>query len=61
MPCAVIQSKSSNELCVGGCTMLHGHDLNHVKIWFCRRLVDGKDGIDDVGSQLFSERAIDLG
>ncbi len=41
--------------------MLHGHDLNHVKIWLCGRLVDGKDGIDDVGSQLFGERAINLG
>jgi len=41
--------------------MLHGHDLNHVQIGLRGRLVDGKDGVDDIGSQLFGERAVDLG
>jgi hypothetical protein len=41
--------------------MLHGHDFNHVQIWLCGRLVDREYGINNVGGQLFGERAVDLG
>jgi hypothetical protein len=56
----VIQSQAPNKLCVRSRPVLHRHDLDHVQVWLFGRLVDGKNGIDDVGGQLFGERAVEL-
>jgi hypothetical protein len=41
--------------------VLHLHDLDHVQIRFGRGLVDGEDGIDDVGCEALSKAGAQLG
>ena len=55
MPCTVIQGKTTDELSVGRCAVLHGHDFNHVQIWLLGSSVDSENGIDNVGGKLLGK------
>lgn len=41
--------------------MLHLHDLHHVQVGLRGGLVDGQDGIDDVGGQFLGQGGVELG
>ena len=40
--------------------MLHLHNLNHVQIGLRGLLVDGEDGVDDIGSELGGQGGVEL-
>jgi hypothetical protein len=45
----VVQSKTPDQLRLGGGSVLHLHDLDHVQVGLSGGVPDGKNGIDDAG------------
>jgi hypothetical protein len=60
MSSAVVQSQTTNQLSIGGSTVLHLHNFNHMQIGLGRGLVDGQNSIDDIGGKLNSECRVQL-
>lgn len=57
----VVEGQSTNQPSVGGCSVLHLHNLHHVQIGLRGCLVDGKNGIDNVGSEVSGQSRVEFG
>lgn len=52
VPRAVVQGQAADQLRLRGRPVLHLHDLHHVQVGLRGGLVDGQDGVHDVGGEL---------
>ena len=57
----MVEGEAADKLGVGGGAVLHLHDFHHVQVGFLGGLVDGQDGIDDVGRELLGQGGVQLG
>jgi hypothetical protein len=57
----VIKGESTNQPSVGGCSVLHLHNLHHVQIGLRGSLVNSKNGIDNIGCKLGGQSRVEFG
>lgn len=60
MASTMVESKTLDELGISSKAVLHLHDFHHVQIGLGRCLVNSQNGVDNIGSELRSERSVEL-